>query len=266
MSELFTDVNASQASAEGSQTDTTATQTETGEQAALATQPVKQPQSREDNAAFAEMRRQKTALEKELATAKQRADQIVATGWGDSWGVKSADEWDAYCENLKFEQEHPGVSKADIDKAVDERLQNHPLVLASKAAQMDALYTTEAAKFARTFPELNITDGASLRELVDADEALSDAVNKRDLSPVQAYWALHGEEIVTKRAEKAEQDAIAKIQQNAAATPGALGAGADAPLTLTEGELKKLDPKRLRNDPAYFAAAQRANQDRFKQR
>jgi hypothetical protein len=263
MSELLTDVNASQASAEGSQTDTTATQTDTGEQAAPATQPVKQSQSREDNAAFAAMRRQNDELLKQVETERQRADRMASTGWGTSWGVKSADEWDAYFEDLQYQEKY-GISKEVVDKAVDERLQNHPVVLASKAAQMNALYTTEAVRFAKTFPELNITDGASLRDLVESDEALSNAVNKRDLSPVQAYWALHGEEIVTKRAEKAQQDAIVKIQQNAAATPGAVGLGADAPLTLTEEQLKHLDTARLRNDPAYAKAAFEANRTRFK--
>lgn len=254
-----TAVNAAQASAESSQSQaqeapeaTTATQTDIGEQAAPATQPVKPPQSREDNAAYAELRRRAEKAEREIEEARRQADRIAKYAYDKPY-TDVLSELDA----ADFQQQFTADPRKVIEQQVRQAIDNHPDILAAREQGLIAAYESEAIRFKQAFPEAGIENGQKLRELVESDDDMLKLM-ATGIGAVNAYRALHFDDIIKARETKTQQETISKLQANAQATPGPVGQAADSPLTISDAELKAPNQARLTSDPKYFAAFREA--------
>lgn len=249
MEENGTPVDAGQVSAESSQAEQPAAEVDTGVQAAPAEQQTRQPQTREENAAFAQMRRQNEALQREL-------DDVAVWAYGEH-GVKNYDELRTLRQNMEYQQKY-GVDRTAVEPIVQEAVAQHPDVIAAREYKYALMLDKEALAMAEKLPEAGVKNGDELRALIEADAGMVNLVYDKGLSPMQAYRALYGDDIAAKRAEKAAQDTIAKISANAVATPGPVGNAADAPITFTEAQLKNPDQNRLVSDDAYYKAYMKA--------
>lgn len=255
-----TPVDAGQAGAEGQQLDTTPTNTaaDTGVTSAPATQTAKPVQDRETNAAFAKMRRETEELRKKL-------DDTINFAYEGKY--KNYDAFEAERKAYEMRQLYENDPVAATRQTVDEAVNNHPAVKAANAFNAMRAMEASAGELAKLAPELGIKDAATLAAYLDENPEVAE-MYERGVSAERAIFAVKGPEIMAQREAKAraaaQQETIKNLQQNAAATPGAVGTGADTPLVITEEELKHLDQKRLRSDPVYARAAYEANAARFK--
>lgn len=216
MDEDLTSVNAEQVSDEVSQL-----VNEQGSSEEVNSQANEKPkQSREDNAAFKEMRLKAETAE----AAAKKADAIIAKQYGHL-GINTVAELETALEKQKYEE-------AGIDpEVVNDIISKHPAIQKANQLIGQQHLQKEISELKSEYPELNINGLEDLDKLPNVDKIYDRHVNK-GLSLVEAYRAVNGGQKVdvAKIKEEGIKEYFEKLKTNRKPVEG----GGAAPVVVTE--------------------------------
>lgn len=170
--------------------------------------PAEQKQDPELNAKFAEMRRKVESAEKEAARAK-KADDMVAKTWGHM-GITTVEQLEVQLEKEAREAEEDrwrekGVEPEEIQKMIDEKLANHPSVLAAKQREQDSFRSAQMDKLNKNYG-LDIKSLDDIQGLPNAEAMIQKIVAGYEWD--EAYLVTHQEHISQNLASRAKQAAL----------------------------------------------------------
>jgi uncharacterized protein YecT (DUF1311 family) len=158
-------------------------------------------QDAETNAKFAEMRRKLEAAEKESARAK-KADEVVARQYGHM-GITTVEQLEQHLEEEKWRDR--GFEPEEVQKLIDEKIANHPDVLAAKQSKQDLFVSAQMDKLNKTYG-LDIKSIEDIQGLPNADAMLQKIVSGYEWD--EAYLVTHQDHITQNLASKARQSTL----------------------------------------------------------
>jgi hypothetical protein len=247
MDELLTSVNAEQVSDESSQIEQEVSESGNGEVATP--QNDKPVQSAEENAKYAQVRR-----EAEQSARTKALDEFIAkegytyngqpiTTYEEYQRIKA--EVDAADEKAKF-QEANGFDPDVIKPVVEQMLKSDPRYQRLEQMEKEANITAAVSKFSEEFPDLGIKTFDDIAKLPNIDK-VHEYVNNNRLSLNEAYKLANHGDVISKTAQTAQQEAIKKIAANGASSPGSLSNVAEETLLTEEAIEKMTDKERMAN-------------------
>lgn len=260
MDETLTSVNAEQVSDEGLQNADPAPQTDTQEQTVNADNvevtPDKPVQSKEENAQFANVRREAEARAKAELAAQQaqeksaRDAKIAALGYVDAQGNPIATE-EAYWSELERQRQvnaliGQGVDPEKAALQIERDQLRQRVELAAREAQEQQKRTADYTAFLDAFKEYNGRDFNP-----DSDKLPEEVIVTAKAQGIPLKYA-YAEHIAKQKIErekalgagKATAEANAK---NASTTPGSLAGGGSA----ESGEITQADIEAHANDRTW---------------
>jgi hypothetical protein len=168
----------------------------------------KPAQDADTNAKFAEMRRKLEAAEKESARAK-KADEVVAKQYGHM-GITTVEQLEQHFEEEKWRDK--GFEPEEVQKLLEEKLANHPDVLAAKQSKQDLFLASQMDKLNKTYG-LDIKSIDDIQGLPNADAMLQKIVSGYEWD--EAYLVTHKDHITQTLASKAKQQTLNNQQSKA---------------------------------------------------
>jgi hypothetical protein len=240
MDELLTSVNAEQVSDESSQIEQEVSESGNGEVATP--QNDKPVQSAEENAKYAQVRR-----EAEQSARTKALDEFIAkegytyngqpiTTYEEYQRIKA--EVDAADEKAKF-QEANGFDPDVIKPVVEQMLKSDPRYQRLEQMEREANITAAVSNFDKEFPELGVKTFDDIAKLPNIDKVY-EYVNGKGLSLNDAYKLANYGDVIGKTAAQAQQEAIKKIAANGASSPGSLAAGGEGETFFTKEQVDKM--------------------------
>lgn len=186
-------------------------------------------QSKDTNSAFAEIRRQKEALE----TKVKQMDAWVVENYKESHGISTWDEYQTLLAQQK-EREMYEEAASDPDKIkeiINKSINDHPAV---KEAQ-DVLYMQkmqkQIAEFKTEYPDIEVNDIEDLNKLPNSAQIYDLNINK-GLSLLQAYRAVNGTNKVD--IQKIKQEGIKEYIEGLKKNNKPIESGGSSPVIVTE--------------------------------
>ncbi|MDQ0062379.1 hypothetical protein [Paenibacillus harenae] len=174
--------------------------------------PAEQKQDPELNSKFAEMRRRAEAAD---ARAK-KADDVVAKQWGHI-GVTTVEQLEQHLEREARQAEEErwrdmGLEPDEVQKLIDEKLENHPDVLAAKKSKQESFRATQMEKLNKTYG-LDIKTVEDIQNLPNAEAMIQKIVAGYEWD--EAYLVTHQDHITQNLASRAKQSALNNQQSKA---------------------------------------------------
>jgi len=205
-----------QAGAEtGSETGTEGSQSTESVGTESATQTKQTP---EQNAAFAQMRREAEQAKRDVAIAKKYgkdyevySEADIVAKFGSTHGIKTVADFEAALQ--KQEQDAAYKAQGLDPDAVSKLLDNHPVIQAAKAQQGQALINSEIKELSEEYPDLKIKTLADMQALPNF-EAIKEKAYK-GMTLLEAYEAVNRAEIRQRAKEEGAQGAIRNIGSKA---------------------------------------------------
>lgn len=220
----------------------------TTEQTAPAASEQAQPAS-DEQPVRQETETQRVAHRIKDATTKAQ-DALIARLFGDQ-GINTLSEWEE-AQALEAYKEQAQVDPvAALEAEIERRRANDPDIVAARKIQEDHAVELAAIQLSKQFPD--IKTGDDVRELLASDADFRNMVAS-GVDVVKAYRAANFDRLQEQATQKTQQETIAKLRANAVASPGALSAAADSPLTITDAEFENPSFNRLVKDNAYYTA------------
>ena len=164
-----------------------------------------QKQDPELNSKFAEMRRKAEASD---ARAK-KADDVVAKQWGHM-GIKTVEQLEKHLEEEQWRDK--GFEPDEVQKLIDEKLANHPDVLAAQQSKQDSFRAAQMDKLNKTYG-LDIKSVDDIHGLPNAEAMIQKIVAGYEWD--EAYLVTHQEHITQNLASRAKQSALNNQQSKA---------------------------------------------------
>lgn len=174
------------------------------------------------NKAFAEMRRQNEALQKQMEFVKKygqygvTSEEEIAAKFGPSHGIYTAKQLDMQLESdrkarERAEWKEQGIDPDAVEKVVDEKLRNHPAVLEAEKARQDMMLVTNFQQLTTQFGE-HIKTPDDVPPEVWAKWNMGNARwgDGSSMSLAEVYTLLKGPEIQQKKTTQIRQAAIDK--------------------------------------------------------
>lgn len=227
-------VNAAQESVEGSQTDVIETNDSVNveQEPSVETSVVADPkpvQTKDTNTAFAEIRRQKEALE----TKVKAMDTWVSQNYGDTHNIHTWDDYQTLLQQQK-EQEMYEQAANDPDKIkeiINQSISDHPAVKEAQGVIFEQKMQKQIAEFKSEYPDVQINGIDDLNNLPNAAQIYDLNVNK-GLSLLQAYRAINGTNKVD--VQKLKQDGIKEYIESLKKNNKPIEGGGSTPTVVTE--------------------------------
>lgn len=185
-----------------------------------------QKQDPELNSKFAEMRRKAEAAD---ARAK-KADDVVAKQWGHM-GIKTVEQLEKHLEEEQWRDK--GFEPDEVQKLIDEKLANHPDVLAAKQSKQDSFRAAQMEKLNKTYG-LDIKSVDDIQSLPNAEAMIQKIVAGYEWD--EAYLVTHQSHIAQNLASKAKQSAL-NNQQSKSHLKTTKGGGDVDTFTMPDGVL-----------------------------
>lgn len=185
-------------------------------------QPAEKPvQSAEDNARFAEIRRR---------TESEARDKTIAELYGDQGITTYAQYQEALRQQQEAEQRQQYIDQYGIDPnaiqdIVKSELENHPVVQSAREQARTLQLNNAALELSKVAKELGIN--ADIKSWADVEslpkyELIKNGIVNNNLDIVTAAKMAYFDDVVSSRAQKAQNETIAKLQANGQASPGSL--------------------------------------------
>jgi hypothetical protein len=177
-------------------------------------------QTPEQNAAFAQMRRDADQAKREAEQAKR--DVSIAKKYGQEYGVFSEEDiaakWGA--QGIKTLADMEAALQKEEYKAkgidpdlINELVANHPDIKAAKAQQGQAVINAELSELASEYPDLKINTLADMQALPNFEAIKAKAY--KGMTLLEAYEAVNRAEIRQRAKEEGAQGAIRNIGSKA---------------------------------------------------
>lgn len=194
----------------------------------------KKPQSKEDNAKFADMRRQQQLQQQIEEAKKSSVEYKTAKALADMYGI-TVEELHAQIEQRQLEEqaEKQGVSVEYLKKQnqVEEenkliRSELDDLKFQLWATRVD----TEAVSIKSEYPMLNDDD------VYEAKAYLLSTLQNPDIPLEQAVFALHGKKIAEGLKKTMRNEALAEVSGRKKSPSAPTGGKSSSPVILTDDE------------------------------
>lgn len=254
MDENLTSVNAEQVSDESSQTETQVEQVNSeSENSGVATlQNEKTAQSAEENAKYAQVRREaeQKAYTKAQAETQKAIDSEYSRLYGTEYGIHSKADYDkAVAEQQATEereriQEETGIDPDNLKpifeqwKKSDPDFQELSRTRADNNVKLALADLNSELKDAGIDLQLNDLSDTEITKLPNIGK-ITEYV-KQGQSLANAFFLANKKDIIAKQTAKAEQETIKKITANGASSPGSLASGVQAETFFTKEQVEKM--------------------------
>ena len=215
-------------------------------------QPDKPVQSKEENSKFAEYRKSSEA--KSAKAVQEAIDKEYSNMYGDSHDIHSKADYDKAMQKQKEEEllskykddEDPESVKKELYKQWEE---SDPRLQEYEKNKVENHTTKQLAELNADLSETGLDNIATLDDignLPSAEKIIDYIKNGKTLS--EAYFLANKKEIITKQAEKQQQEAIRKISSNAESSPGSLGGVVADDSFFTKEQVKNMSKDEVNNN------------------
>ncbi len=205
----------------------------------VATEPVKQVQSQDDNAKFADVRRK----------AEQAGrDKFISDQYGKSHNIHTEADYKAAIAKQKQTDLEESVRSGEVDpkEAYEQMKANDPDFQALKKSQEETSINNQIKQLNTDLKDLDIElEINSLDDIVKLDNV--DEITKHIDSGktlAEAYFLANKKQIIEKRAERVQTETLNKVASLESANPGSLNnpgeSKPDSIYDLSEADFKKM--------------------------
>lgn len=190
-------------------------------------------QSAEENAKYAQVRR-----EAEQKAYQKAQDELIASMYGESHGIYTKADYDKAIAEAKAAEERAKIQeKIGVDpdelkpifqnwKETDPDFQELKAIRAEKNISTALSDLNNELKDAGVDLQLKDLSETEVLKLPNVDKIIN-LIQTKGHSLADAFFIANKKDIITRQAEKAQQEAIAKITANGASSPGSLAGGGD---------------------------------------